>query len=373
VTNDATVPLPDADTTVRLQVTPPVRRRHLVSHEPGRLRRAAIRIIGWQVGLIAAALAVITTSRVIAVAVLLAAVLLAATAVRWRGRWLDQWLVTYWRYRWRKGRPASPVEVHDFADRAGNKVGVLSSGEGYSAILGIRPRQASAEGLAPALDGLLDTLDAPGVRAIAVQLVTMSSPGGSRRYWVAVRLDPHECRAAVNARGGGPAGAVHATGGMALRLAERLRAAGVEVRVPDGAGLRADLAACLGVRSDLGLEKWKWWAGGAGHQVCYRPRRLPRDRVRLLESLHRTAGEPAQFCVGSLLIDRAPKGQRRAELIWRIAVPAQAAARTAARTAAAGLGTRVWPLDGAHGPGVRASLPRATRLAAQPTHARIAE
>jgi type VII secretion protein EccE len=271
------------------------------------------------------------------------------------------------------------VEVHDWTDRAGNKVGVLAAGEGYSAILRVRPRQASAEGLASVLDGLLDTLDAPGVRAIAVQLVTRSSPDGARRYWIAMRLDPDECRPAVNARGGGPAGAVHATGGMALRLAERLRAAGVEVRVPDSAGLRADLATCLGVAtadppggSGVG-EAWRWWVAGGVHQVCYRPRRLPRDRGRLLELLHRTAGQPALFSVGSLLIDRAPKGQRRAELIWRIAVPAPAAVHTAARMAGAGLGTRVWPLDGAQAPGVYASLPRATRQATQPAHARIAE
>jgi type VII secretion protein EccE len=368
MTNDATVPLPDGDTTIRLPATVPmpVSRRRLVGREPGRLRRAAIRIIGWQLGLVAIALAVIATSRVTVAVAGVAIIVLGATAMRLHGLWLDQWLVTCWRYRRRKGRPVSAEEVHGWTDRMGNQVGVLATGEGYSAILRVRPRQATAEGLAPVLDGLVDTLDAPGVRAIAAQIVTRSSPDAGRRYWIAVRLDPDECRPAVNARGGGTAGAVHATGGMVLRLAERLRAAGVEVRVPDGAELRTELAECLGVgavvpRGPLGVkEAWRWWVASGVHQVCYRPRRLPRDRVRLLELLHRTAGKPALFSIGSLLIDRAPKGQRRAELIWRVAVPASPTGAPA-RAAARDLGTRLCRLDGAHGPGVYASLPRATR------------
>src|SRR5688500_1476398 len=81
--------------------------------------------------------------------------LLAPTAVRVRGRWLDQWVLAYLRFRrrTRRRRARSPLDAlvpglttRTFTDRAGNRVELATDGATWSAVLRVEPA-AGAESI----------------------------------------------------------------------------------------------------------------------------------------------------------------------------------------------------------------------------------
>jgi len=89
-------------------------------------------------------------------------------------------------------------------------------------------------------------LPAQALAARAYQQVP-SGPGtpGLRQTWVALRLDPEQSRAAVEARGGGEEGARKALQRAADQLAARLDEAGFRTTVLDAAGVTAAIATAL--------------------------------------------------------------------------------------------------------------------------------
>src|SRR5262245_18550604 len=203
----------------------------------------AVRVAVWQVAVVAAVVGVSGRPA----GLVLGGVLLAATAVRVRGRWLDEWVGAYLRFRRRRARrqahpPATPLDdvaphlqVRTHTDRSGTVVGLVADGTAWTAVLRVEPPPAS---FADLLDRLAGALDHADVRVAEVQLVSWAVPtpdtaSAWRVYWVAVRFSPGADPAAVQARGGGETGAVRATAVAALRLATSLRQGGCTVRVLD--------------------------------------------------------------------------------------------------------------------------------------------
>jgi type VII secretion protein EccE len=328
--------------------------------------------------------------------------LVALSSIGYRGRRLPEWVLARVRFRrrtrlWRGHRPRLPigavvpgVDTRGHADRAGNRVGLLSDGPAWTAVLRLDPIPDGV--LVDRVSGLLDEL----ARAIAddnvpvdaVQLVGWSVPaaqGGGpkalRTFWVAIRLLPGLHPAAVEARGGGEQGAIRTAAVAALRLATALRQRGYGLRVLDGAELTDELGTSLGLeppprgaagrpltaprRGLAARETWRSWSLGTLHHACFRMRRPPRQRARLAALFNLLARPPAVTTCVSVLYTRDESGRPspRPEVVLRVAVPAdrnQRAVRHALRHAASGLRGRLTPMNGEHLPGVRATIPLAT-------------
>ena len=322
----------------------------------------------WQVIVVAVVLLAAHPAR--AYAAMAAAGLLAVTATRFSGRWSDQWIASYVRYRGRT-RAHRPVRALDvvapnldtraYADRAGNRVGLAGDGTGWTAILRLEP--IPDEELARRLEGLLAelpaTLHSGDIRIASAQLVGWSVPARKRTvraYWVAIRFDPHLDPQSVQIRGGGEAGATQAAGVAALRLATALRQKGYALRPLDGTELATELAASLGEEPPgrgTGLpvsrpsirESWRSWSVGALHHTCFRLRRRPASQAALAKVLTWLGHQPAiSTCVSV--------SYPGASVVIRMAVPGRPSA-AAVRAYARFLS----PMNGDHLDGVRATIP----------------
>ncbi|MEU9506047.1 type VII secretion protein EccE [Micromonospora sp. NPDC048170] len=338
---------------------PPVGRRH-------RLGLGAGRLVLWQSAVLGAVAAGGPFDAVGGAATGAAAVVVLGTGVRWRGRWLSDWVLVRHRFqhRARRALPALPtLRIRTDADRAGNRVGLAGDGNSWTALLRAEP------------DGDLDDLlrrlvaryDDPDLPLAGAQLVDWRSPGtDNAARWIAIRLDPATAARAVRARGGGQPGAVRAAGTAALRLAADLRAAGHQVTALNGGQLRDAWASVLGVdprRGDEpGTETWQHWSLGLLHQVCYRPRRAVRDLAGAATLLRRHAAAPALVSAVSVRWDRQRGGGTRSTVLIRVGVPAgpaREAVADAARQATAGFDGKLVPLDGAHAEAAWETLPLA--------------
>ncbi|MFB9545888.1 type VII secretion protein EccE [Micromonospora sagamiensis] len=295
-----------------------------------------------------------------------AAGVVLATGVRWRGRWLSDWVVVRHRFRRRAGRalPALPnLRTRTEADRAGNRIGLAGDGRSWSALL----RVESDGDLDDLLRRLLSRYGDPDLPLAGAQVVDWTSSGtGNAARWVAIRFDPELASRAVRARGGGGIGAVRAAGIAALRLADELRAGGHQVTTLDGGQLRDAGAAVLGVdprrADDPGTETWHYWSLGMLHQVCFRPRRAPRSLSDVATLLRRHADTPALVSAVSVRWDRQRGGGTRSTALIRLGVPAgpsREAVAEAVGKATAGLDRDLVPLDGAHAEAAWATLPLA--------------
>jgi type VII secretion protein EccE len=293
-------------------------------------------------------------------------VAVAVTAPRWRGRFGYQWLGSLARYRARRGAPAASeaidtvlpgLAVSTCADRAGNRTGVAAYGRFFSAVLRIDAGVEPAELIGPLLAGYRRAELPPA----AVQLVTWRVPVGEeqvRTSWLAVRFSPAACPAAVEARGGGTAGALRATANCVLALGLQLAEAGVEAHVLDGAALREELAAALGATPGAATSIAEHWRGqqvGGGAQAVYR---LP-SRVDVADALNRPAPDDAAFTAVSLTLTRPDTGtEPDVSLLLRAGAPA-AQSRITPDTVVAALDLPAYRLDGEHAPATRRTLPLA--------------
>jgi type VII secretion protein EccE len=304
---------------------------------------------------------------------------LVVAAVRVRGRWLDQWLLIGLGFRRRSrssaASPLATVAVRSFANQAGDRVGIATDGRaGEQALVAVlrvelpprAGRDEVAARLRVVLDRLYEAFEDADVRLTAAQLVTWAVPTPAlngegveahRVHWVAVRFEPRDHPAAVEARGGGEDGALRATAAVALRLAASLRQYGFPVRVLDAPELREDLTTSIGADPGKPAERWGCWTSGALHHAGYRLRRAARDRDALAATLAWIARPPALTTCVSVLLRRSGNGRPAAHVVVRVAVPVQAPARPALREATKALAAYAVALNGTHARGVRATLP----------------
>lgn len=262
---------------------------------------------------------------------------LLVAAIRWRGRWFTQWIKLTLKYAFRQhtrvSRPTDPVSIDSIADNEGGtqvtgpedpRVSLLRLAvpdlvvahgsdherrplglawhEGtWTAVLLVDPAPAlvSQVGTSPnlPLGALAPCLEDRGVVLDAIQVIWHCYPGSAalpanspalasymevlgplpaaarRTTWVAVRLDPRRCPAAVRERGGGVLGAHRALIGALSRVRNALESRGVTTRPLDPdellkAGISAaELTAVAGSNQRVGLrERWSGvTAAGVGH------------------------------------------------------------------------------------------------------------
>ncbi|WP_174248416.1 type VII secretion protein EccE [Streptomyces hoynatensis] len=221
-----------------------------------------------------------------------AALLLLAVAAWRHGEPLSSWLgaVLALRRRRREAVGAPPgsdplfalaaecrpgLRSYAYAGPGGGEMGMAAHGGGLTAVLRVEARRAPlqpghAERPLP-LALLYQALETDGIRLESVQSVQHTQPapapilpersvagasysllqprgeGGTpalRLTWVALRLDPELCPAAVAERGGGLLGAQRALARAAGQLASRLAGAGFAARVLTEAELLSAVAAC---------------------------------------------------------------------------------------------------------------------------------
>ncbi len=234
------------------------------------------------------------------------AVLLMALGVTatWRGHyWAYEWAVVRSRHDERRPdddpdpapAPAPDVTMRAFVDRAGTRHAMVRRGRCWVVLLELRAdvaapgRTQSTALVAEAVAGAVAQGDA---RLTGYQLVTLTAPRSGvldadtpgagvparRATWLALQFDPVRCAGAVLARGGGVSGAHRALASIAARVAIRLRAHGLEVRVVADDGLRSALRQCLGPVEGPAYESWTGWHVGGVRHTTYWVVRWPRQR-----------------------------------------------------------------------------------------------
>ncbi|MCP2165817.1 type VII secretion protein EccE [Goodfellowiella coeruleoviolacea] len=308
-------------------------RRRTIGASLGALPVANLVVI--EVGL-AIALVLLATSpsmRYVGAGVLVVALILAFT--RSRGRWLTQWIALTTQYTFRShGRVADrsePTEVKPPSEEESSVIGPddsrvallrlvvpdlvvaqtmdherrpvgLAWHEGsWTAVLLVDPAPPliTPVGSAPnlPLGALAPCLEDRGVVLDAIQVIWHCYPGSAalppsapalasymevlgplpaaarRTTWIAVRLDPKRCPAAIRERGGGVVGAHRAMIGALSRIRNALDTRGVPIRPLDPdellrAGISAaELTSVAGRNTRVSLrERWSGvTAGGVGH------------------------------------------------------------------------------------------------------------
>lgn len=294
-----------------------------------------VNLVVLELGLAVGLVLITINAALVYVAVAVAIVALVIAFLRWRGRWFSQWVGLTMRYTMRSHvRTAAPVEasvdslpeaqeqavtgaddarvsllrlavpdlvVAHGVDHERREVGFAWHDGSWTAVLIVDPQPAlvSQVGGAPSLPlgALAPCLEDRGVVLDAIQVIWHCYPGSAalppgspalssylevlgplpaaarRTTWIAVRLDPRRCPAAIRERGGGVVGAHRALLGALSRVASALAGRGVRSRPLDPdellrAGISAaELTAVAGSNVRVGLtEQWTGvTAAGIGH------------------------------------------------------------------------------------------------------------
>ena len=287
--------------------------------------------VGLAIGLVL--LAINLSLKYVGIGVL--AVALVVALLRWRGKWFTQWVGLTARYTFRShdrvANPVPPTSLEEIAaeedavtgpddarvnllrlavpdlvvahgvDHERQQVGIAWNDGTWTAVLLVEPAPeliTQADGapslplaaLAPCLEDrgvVLDSIQIiwhtyPGSAALPSDSPALSSymevlgplPAAARRTtWVAIRLDPRRCAAAVRERGGGVVGAHRALIGALSRVRNALESQGVPTRPLDPdellrAGISAaELTAVAGSSTQVTMqERWTGvTAAGIGH------------------------------------------------------------------------------------------------------------
>jgi type VII secretion protein EccE len=235
-------------------------------------------------------------TKLVYVAIGIAVVGLLVAAIRWRGRWFTQWIGLTMRYAFRSharlSRPTKPVSIEGIedsdvtpvtgpddprvallrlavpdlvvahgTDHERRPLGLAWHDGTWTAVLLVDPAPGLVTQLGGApnlpLGALAPCLEDRGVVLDAIQVIWHCYPGSAalppnspalasymellgplpaaarRTTWVAVRLDPRRCPAAVRERGGGVLGAHRALIGALSRVRNALESRGVPTRPLD--------------------------------------------------------------------------------------------------------------------------------------------
>jgi type VII secretion protein EccE len=235
-------------------------------------------------------------TKLVYVAIGIAVVGLLVAAIRWRGRWFTQWIGLTIRYAFRSharmSKPTKPVSIEGIAetdvtpvtgpddprvallrlavpdlvvahgtDHERRPLGLAWHDGTWTAVLLVDPAPGLVTQLGGApnlpLGALAPCLEDRGVVLDAIQVIWHCYPGSAalppnspalasymellgplpaaarRTTWVAVRLDPRRCPAAVRERGGGVLGAHRALIGALSRVRNALESRGVPTRPLD--------------------------------------------------------------------------------------------------------------------------------------------
>jgi type VII secretion protein EccE len=289
-----------------------------------------------ELGLAAGLILLAVDSKLLYVSIGVLVVALLVAFIRWRGRWFPQWVNLTTKYTFRSharvSKPTPPPSMEQVAAESGavvtgpddarvsllrlavpdlvvahgtdherNPLGLAWHDGTWTAVLLVDPAPSLVTqigstpslplgALAPCLEDRGVVLDAiqviwhcyPGSTALPPNSPALASylevlgplPAAARRTtWVALRLDPSRCPAAVRERGGGVVGAHRALIGALSRVRNALESRGVPTRPLDPdellkAGISAaELTAVAGTNTRVSLqERWTGvTAAGVGH------------------------------------------------------------------------------------------------------------
>ncbi|WP_052371411.1 type VII secretion protein EccE [Amycolatopsis taiwanensis] len=319
------------------------RRRPGASFGPLPVANVVVLEVGLAIGLIL--LTINKSLLYIGIGVLAATLVIAI--LRWSGKWFTQWVGLTMRYSFRSHdrvttapRPgAEPIArdkesvtgpedvrvsllravvpdlvVAHGTDHERKPVGLASHDGTWTAVLLIEPTPAliGQAGGAPSLplSSLAPCLEDRGVILDSIQLIWHTYPGSAalppespalssylevlgplpaaarRTTWVAVRLDPRRCPAAIRERGGGVVGAHRALIGALSRVRNALESRGVPTR-PLGpeellrAGISAaELTAVVGNGARVKLqEKWTGVSAAGVEHASYAVTNWPKGKI----------------------------------------------------------------------------------------------
>jgi hypothetical protein len=325
---------------------------------PGGITRLAV----WAAALAAVPLSFRDGGRLEQLVITLVAVLLlAATSIRFAGRHLAGWALTWISYRLLRhhGPVLATDPLHalspDFRlrqhrDRAGNQCGIAGAGDGWSALI-----RVSGE---PPVDTLLTALRAACADTdipLAGAQLTIRTQGEDRVYLLAARYRPVQAPLPALLRGGGEGGELRATARAALALMATVSAAGHRCTLLEVGDFATELRAALGGHTPgpAPAEGWRWWSAGGTTQASFIPLGRP-DPVSTL--LARAPG--ASVTVTSYTLWRTDSGKVRDELTVRLVNEEGTRLPPRARDIRAVTGPLI-PLYGRQATGIRRTLPLA--------------
>jgi hypothetical protein len=329
-----------------------------VQETVARRRIPVLRIVCWQLALVAGGLAVDRPWPVATALGVTAAALIGVSAVRFRGEWLSSWLARGTGYLLHRRRHDleqreqnallamfAPGAMLGTGEIGGIPTGLLSRPGEVIALL--RPRSTTSEFVdAAASNSLLPEQD-PSMPEFGGQLVLHAGPQRDRppRAWYAVRVrrdvstfhDDELKMALANA---------------VRRTLRRLSRANLPADALSEEDFQTTLAALTHTGSDRGAisEDWRFWRAGPVAQAGFRVIGLP------------GTGHGPVF---GRLLSAAPGtaitiGVAGATTVLRIAATSEHAVDTAAgelQRLGTNLGLRLERLDGQHGFAVAATLP----------------
>ena len=223
----------------------------------------------------------------------------------------------------------------------GTPVGVACRGGMWTVVLTARSDQQIVVRVGETdtlpIDALVPLLGTAGIRLDSIQAVVITSPvsaalmgdspalrshlellGGlptaaRRRVFVALRLCPLACAAAVQARGGGPIGAQRAVVATAGRAIGLLAEAGIEMRHTSSAEIAAVIADVAGLSpfGPMGLVPWtERWSSFQVGRVVHRSfgvqRWGRRDTGPPVNALDRLGNAPARSVSTAVTVTGSP-------------------------------------------------------------------
>lgn len=382
--------------------------------------------IGLAIGLVLIAALRNKASLFIAIGIVLIAA--AFALLRWRGQWFTQWLGLETRYALRShDTPRKPVARAGIEDLAGEEekvigpddprvnvlraaipklvvahgmdhdrqpVGLAWDDGSWTAVLLIEPTPeliASAtdsstlplSALGPCLEDrgvILDSIQViwhtyPGSAALPADSPALTSylevlgplPAAARRTtWIAVRLDPRRCPAAIRERGGGVVGAHRALIGALSRVRSALESRDVPTRPLDPdellrAGVSAaELNAAVAQGGGVKMQERKSRVVAAGvRHTSYAITRWPRGKITTtLNSL--TSVRALSATVAMTIVPSADDGQIGLRGVVRVSARNEqelGAADKRLNSVAERAGVALTPLRGLQVAGLTATLP----------------
>lgn len=349
-------------------------------------------MVVWQVALIAAVASLRLSLGWLAPIMVVCALAVALTSIRWDGKWAYEWVglkLRYWARQRRflvgddlmgglgavtRGPQVHPIEIDE------REVGVLAHAGGFTALLRVtRPASASRvatvvdlpslDALLPAVDStdpavsvqaLVHTVPAPGLRmsdeAVATSYRELS--GGTvpaqRRTWVALQaMHTADARTVADMR--------IALVNSLRRVERKLTKAGLAVEMVVPGELAPEILAVVQAqRDDTVVEDWDGWYCGGLRQVAFRIANWPDlsqpNGAALVQSL---ATVPSASSTVAISVRRdGPSDQ--VEAVVRFTIPSEewlAVAVQALREIERSTDVEFERLDGKHAFGVAASVP----------------
>jgi type VII secretion protein EccE len=317
-------------------------------------------MVAWVVAAIVAALTfpvVGQPARIVFVT--LAVLVFGTTSVRLARRHLAGWTLTWISYRLlrhddrRLGADpllvlAPDLRLRQHADRAGNRFGIAGVGDGWIAVVKLRP--AAEPDVGKVADVLRHACDNADIPLAGAQLV-LRTEGEQREYLLAVRYRSAEAPLAALARGSGELGEHRATTRAALGVVGALAETGCPSTVLEAGELAAELRRFLGVqgRSGATADGWRSWSAGNTTQACFGG--LCTDN---LQAVFLAQAPTAGFTVTSYMLHRTALGRLREDVMIRVVHQG-----TETPPSAADLDVPAVPLYGRHESAVRRTLPLA--------------